>query len=300
MDKLVPAAETASKRKKLALGRGLGALIPDADTGLESSGDYFMCDTDLIRPNRFQPRRRFNEAELQELMASIREQGVLQPLIVRKNPPGFELVAGERRWRAARQVGLAQVPVVLKPVTDDQLLEMSLIENIQREDLNPMEQAEAYQSLITQLSLTQDQVATRVGKSRSTVANFLRLRNLPEQVKESIVAGDLSMGHARALLASENAAHQLAAWREVVAQGLSVRETENLMRRLKTAPKAPRGSSKRSSEDIHLASLAEDLSRQLGTKVLIRSSGRQGRIEIEFYSNDDLDRLIARLRQTQP
>lgn len=300
MDKHMPAEDPAPKRKKLALGKGLGALIPETDANLDSSGDYFFCDIGLIRPNRFQPRRRFSEAELQELVASIREQGVLQPLIIRKSPPGFELIAGERRWRAARQAGLAQVPVVVKAVSDDQLLEMSLVENIQREDLNPMEQAEAYHGLITQLALTQDQVAGRVGKSRSTVANFLRLRHLPEQVKESIVAGDLSMGHARALLASENSAHQLAAWREVVAQGLSVRDTEDLMRRLKSAKKEPRVSPKRSSEDVHLTSLAEDLSRQLGTKVLIRTSGRQGRIEIEFYSNDDLDRLITRLRQIKP
>jgi ParB family chromosome partitioning protein len=300
MDKQMPAADPAPKRKKLALGKGLGALIPETDANLDSSGDYFFCDIGLIRPNRFQPRRRFSEAELQELVASIREQGVLQPLIVRKSAPGFELIAGERRWRAARQAGLAQVPVVVKAVSDDQLLEMSLVENIQREDLNPMEQAEAYHGLITQLALTQDQVAGRVGKSRSTVANFLRLRHLPEQVKESIVAGDLSMGHARALLASENSAHQLAAWREVVSQGLSVRDTEDLMRRLKSAKKEPRVSPKRSSEDVHLTSLAEDLSRQLGTKVLIRTSGRQGRIEIEFYSNDDLDRLITRLRQIKP
>jgi ParB family chromosome partitioning protein len=300
MDKHVPAADSAPKRKKLALGRGLGALIPETDADIDFSGDYFSCDIDLLRPNRFQPRRRFNETELQELAASIREQGILQPLIVRKSTAGFELVAGERRWRAARLAGLAQVPVVVKTVSDDQLLEMSLVENIQREDLNPIEQAEAYHGLITQLTLTQDQAAARVGKSRSTVANFLRLRHLPEPVKESIVAGDLSMGHARALLASENSAHQLAAWREVIAQRLSVRETENLMRRLKAAQKTPRVSPKRSSEEVYLTSLAEDLSRQLGTKVLIRASGRQGRIEIEFYSNDDLDRLITRLRQIKP
>ena len=300
MDNQPPAADSAPKRKKLALGKGLGALIPESDARLDSSDDYFFCNIDLVRPNRSQPRRRFSEAELQELTASIREQGILQPLIVRKSAPGFELIAGERRWRAARQAGLAQVPVVVRAVSDDQLLEMSLVENIQREDLNPMEQAEAYHGLIAQLDLTQDQVAVRVGKSRSTVANFLRLRQLPEQVKESIVAGDLSMGHARALLASENSAHQLAAWREVVSQGLSVRDTEDLMRRLKSAKKEPRVSPKRSSEDVHLTSLAEDLSRQLGTKVLIRTSGRQGRIEIEFYSNNDLDRLITRLRQIKP
>jgi ParB family chromosome partitioning protein len=299
MDKRTQATDPAPKRKKLALGRGLGALIPDADTALAPPGDYFRCDIGLIRPNRFQPRREFSEEGLEELVGSIREQGVLQPLIVRRSEPGFELIAGERRLRAARRAGLTQVPVVVKAVSDDKLLELSLVENIQRADLNPVEEAEAYHRLITQFSLTQDQAAARVGKSRSAVANFLRLRQLPEQIKESIVAGDLSMGHARALLASENPAQQLTAWRAVVAKGLSVRETEELMRRLKAVKKAPRVSLK-SSDAAYLTSLAEDLARQLGTKVTIRTSGRQGRIEIEFYTNDDLDRLIARLRQAKP
>jgi ParB family chromosome partitioning protein len=299
MDKHTQAADPAPKRKKLALGRGLGALIPDADTGQGPPGDYFLCDIGLIRPNRFQPRREFAEEGLEELVGSIREQGILQPLIVRKSEPGFELIAGERRLRAARRAGLTQVPVVVKGVSDDQLLELSLVENIQRADLNPVEEAEAYHRLITQFNLTQDQAAARVGKSRSAVANFLRLRQLPEQVKESIVAGELSMGHARALLASENPALQLTAWRTVVAKGLSVRETEDLMRRLKAVKKAPRVSPK-GSDAAYLTSLAEELARQLGTKVTIRTSGRQGRIEIEFYNNDDLDRLIARLRQTKP
>lgn len=299
MDKHTQAAVSPPKRKKLALGRGLGALIPDGDTGPNISDDYFLCDIGLIRPNRFQPRRDFSEANLEELVSSIREQGMLQPLIVRKSEAGFELIAGERRLRASRRAGLTQVPVVVKAVSDDKLLELSLVENIQRADLNPIEEAEAYHRLITQFSLTQDQAAARVGKSRSAVANFLRLRQLPEPIKESIVAGGLSMGHARALLASENPAQQLTAWRAVVAKGLSVRETEDLMRRLKAEKKAPRVSPK-SSDAAYLTSLAEDLARQLGTKVTIRTSGRQGRIEIEFYTNDDLDRLIARLRQSKP
>jgi len=299
MDKTTPAADPLAKRKKLALGRGLGALIPDGDTGPNPTDDYFLCDIGLIRPNRFQPRRDFSEGDLEELVGSIREQGVLQPLIVRKSEPGFELIAGERRLRASRRAGLTQVPVVVKAVSDDQLLELSLVENIQRADLNPMEEADAYHRLITQFHLTQDQAAARVGKSRSAVANFLRLRQLPEQIKESIVARKLSMGHARALLSSENPAQQLTAWRAVIAKGLSVRETEDLMRRLKAEKKAPRVSLK-SSDASYLTSLAEDLARQLGTKVTIRTSGRQGRIEIEFYTNDDLDRLIARLRQSKP
>jgi ParB family chromosome partitioning protein len=299
MDKHTQAADSPPKRKKLALGRGLGALIPDGDSSPNTSDDYFLCDIGLIRPNRFQPRRDFSEGDLEELVSSIREQGILQPLIVRKSEAGFELIAGERRLRASRRAGLAQVPVVVKVVNDDKLLELSLVENIQRADLNPIEEAEAYHRLITQFNLTQDQAAARVGKSRSAVANFLRLRQLPEQIKESIVAGGLSMGHARALLSSENPAQQLTAWRAVIAKGLSVRETEDLMRRLKAEKKAPRVSMK-SSDAAHLTGLAEDLARQLGTKVTIRTSGRQGRIEIEFYTNDDLDRLVERLRQSKP
>jgi len=296
MDKHMPSPESTLKHKKLALGRGLSALIPDAGPTFQPEDGFFLCEIDLIRPNRFQPRQQFAEEELAELTGSIREQGVLQPLIVRKSDPGFELIAGERRLRAARRAGLSQVPVVLKTVSDDQLLELSLVENIQRENLNPIEEAEAYHRLIQQLHLTQDQAAARVGKSRSAVANFLRLRQLPDQVKDSIAEGKLSMGHARALLGTENAAQQLAAWRTVIARNLSVRQTEELVRRLKAVKKAPRVTAK-GSETAYLTSLSEELSRSLGTKVSIRRSGRQGRLEIEFYNNDDLDQLITRLRQ---
>jgi ParB family chromosome partitioning protein len=288
--------ETAPKRKKLALGRGLGALIPEADAGTETRENFFSCDIGLIRPNRFQPRRQFTETELEELTASIREQGILQPLVVRKDGPGFELIAGERRLRAARRAGLTQVPVLVKETSDDQMIELSLVENIQRADLNPIEEADAYHSLINQLHLTQDQAATRVGKSRSAVANFLRLRQLPEPIKASIVEGAVSMGHARALLGADTAAQQLAAWRTVVAKSLSVRDTEELVRRLKAEPKKPRASRK-AAQAPYLTSLSEDLSRHLGTKVLIRKTGRHGRVEIEFYSNDDLERLLSHLRQ---
>lgn len=299
MEKELQTSESTTKRKKLALGKGLGALIPDGDIGLGTPSDYFLCHVDLLRPNRLQPRRQFAEAELEELAISIREQGILQPLLVRKSEPGYELIAGERRLRAARLAGLTQIPVVIKEVTDHQLLELSLVENIQREDLNPIEEADAYFQLITRFNLTQDQAAARVGKSRSAVANFLRLRQLPEQIKASIVAGTLSMGHARALLGAEQAAQQLAAWRTVIAKGLSVRETEELVRRVKTQKRTSRVTMK-GSETAYLTSLSDDLSRHLGTKVLIRKSGRRGRVEIEFYSDDDLDRLITRLRQTKP
>lgn len=286
------------KPKKMALGKGLGALIPEVASGKEEQKDYFFCDIDLIRPNRFQPRLNFAEEDLQELTDSIKTQGILQPLLVRKDESGYELIAGERRLRAAKRARLTQVPVVIKRVNDDQMLEMAIVENIQRENLNPIEEAEAYHRLITQLNLTQDQASARVGKSRSAVANFLRLRQLPEQIKDSITDGSLSMGHARAILGAEASPQQLAAWRSVVAKGLSVRQTEALIRRLKSEKKKPQLSSNR-TEEIYLSGLAEDLSRYFGTKVLIKKDGPKGKVEIEFYSNDDLDRLIGRLKQSR-
>ena len=290
------AGSTSVKRKKMALGKGLGALIPDIETEHENKKDYFYCDTDLIRPNRFQPRRQFSAENLAELSESIKTQGILQPLLVRQDKTGYELITGERRLRAAKRAGLSQVPVLIKRVNDDKLLEMAIVENIQREDLNPIEEAEAYHRLISQLKLTQDQASARVGKSRSAVANFLRLRQLPDQIKAGITDGTLSMGHARALLGAETSAQQLAAWRSVVSKKLSVRETEALVKRLRAEKKKPRVSENR-SEQIHLSRLAEDLSRHFGTKIMIKKHGQKGKVEIEFYSNDDLDRLIHRLRK---
>jgi ParB family chromosome partitioning protein len=214
---------------------------------------------------------------LAELSESIKTQGILQPLLVRQDETGYELIAGERRLRAAKRAGLTQVPVILKRANDEKLLEMAIVENIQREDLNPIEEAEAYHRLITQLNLTQDQASARVGKT-------------------GITDGTLSMGHARALLGAETSAQQLAAWRSVVSKKLSVRETEALIKRLKAQKIKPRKSGNR-SEQIHLARLAEDLSRHFGTKIMIRKHGQKGKVEIEFYSDDDLDRLIERLRQ---
>ena len=290
--------DAPKKRKKQALGRGLGALIPDLGPMEQKDSDFFYCDVNQIRPNRFQPRRQFSETELEELVNSVREQGVLLPLLARKIDGGFELIAGERRLRAAKRAGLSQVPVVLKNVSDDKMLEISIVENIQRENLNPIEEAEAYHRLITEFSLTQDQAATRVGKSRSAVANFLRLRQLPDAIKDSINSKRISMGHARALLGAENETQQLTACRVIERRKLSVRETEALVRRLKNEQKRPRVSPK-GSDQIYFTSLADELSRNFGTKVSIKKAGKKGRVEIEFYSNDDLDRLLNRLRQTR-
>jgi ParB family chromosome partitioning protein len=287
---------STKKRKKLALGRGLGALIPDAspmgiDDDSETAKSFLECDVDLIQPNHSQPRLHFSPDELAQLSNSIRSQGILQPLLVRKIDIGYELVAGERRLRAAKMAGLQRVPVMVKNVSDAEMLEMSIVENIQRENLNPMEEAEAYHRLITEFGLTQEQASVRVGKSRSSVANFLRLRQLPEPIKASIVEGQLSMGHARALLGADSAAQQSAAWRAIVRKGLSVRQTEELVKRLREASQTVERK-KENSEDRHLAGVAEDLSRRFGTRVQIKRRGKKGRLEIEFYSNEDLNRLL--------
>lgn len=287
--------ENPKKRKKLALGRGLDALIPVRPEDDADAQSYFPCDIERIRPNPYQPRRNFTDSDLQDLSDSIRSQGIIQPLLVRKTGNGYELVAGERRLRAARKVGLAQVPVVVKEVTDAEMLEMSLVENIQREALNPIEEAEAYHRLMHEFGLTQEQAAARVGKSRSAVANFLRLRQLPAEIKQSIVAGDLTMGHARALLGVDSKALQVEIWKKVVTRGLSVRETENLVKQARKAQRKPPPAAP-SSEEVYLSDLSAELSRRYGTKVQIRKRGKVGKVEIEFYSNADLDRLLALLQ----
>lgn len=290
-------AKSGSKKtRKLALGRGLDALLPDIEPMEDIQKEYFTCDIGLIQPNRYQPRLRFSDNELEDMARSIRQQGIIQPLLVRKDNNGYELIAGERRLRAAKKAGLKQVPVLVKTITDTDMLEMSIVENVQRSDLNPIEEAEAYHRLITEFGLTQDQAADRVGKSRSAVANFLRLRHLPDQIKGSIMDGNLSMGHARALLGTVNSAQLNAVFRTVISKGLSVRKTERLIKRLKTEkdkPKKPISS----SEQRYLSDVADDLSGRFGTKVQIKRRGQKGKVEIDFYSNDDLDRLLSLLKQ---
>lgn len=284
------------KRGKPALGRGLDSLLSDIDIVENNSKEYFLCDIGLIRSNRYQPRQQFSKDELDELSRSIKEQGMIQPLLVRKDATGYELIAGERRLRAAKMAGLGKAPVVIKDISDENMLEISIVENIQREDLNAMEEAEAYHRLIAEFNFTQDQVALRVGKSRPTIANFLRLRQLPEEIKSSIMDNSLSMGHARALLGAKTSAQQRAAWRAVVSKGLSVRETEALIKRLKSENKKPK-KSRLGSEEIYLKDIADDFSRRLGTKVQIKKHGQKGKVVIDFYTNDDLDRLISLLKQ---
>jgi len=289
----------STTKKKIALRKGLGALIPGIGSGAKEPEKTTSCDIELIRPNRYQPRVHFSGTELEELALSIREKGILQPLLVRKDAGGFELIAGERRLRAAKMAGLKKVPVIIREVADAaEMIEMSIIENIQRENLNPVEEAEAYHRLMTEFKLTQDEAAKRVGKSRPAVANLLRLRQLPNQIKESISDGTVSMGHARALLGAETAAQQNAAWRAIISKGLSVRETENLVKRLKSE-KNKSTKRKETTDGIYFSSLAEELSRNFGTKVEIIRHGKKGKIAIEFYGDDDLDNLIGRLKKAK-
>lgn len=283
--------------KKQVLGRGLDALIPDVEVSELEPESFFYCDIDSIRPNPYQPRRRFADQELKGLSSSIKEKGVIQPLVVRAVSNGYELIVGERRWRAARLAGVRKVPVVVKNLSGAEMVETALVENIQREDLNPLEKADAFYRLIKEFGLTQQQVAKRVGQNRSTVANFLRLRNLPKPIQADITNNTLTMGHARALLAVENAAQQRDVWRRIVSEGLSVRAAETLVKRLKDRKlRASSRSKARTSQDVYMESLADDLSRYLGTRVRIVRRRDRGRVEISFYSNEDLERLIARLK----
>ena len=284
--------------KRKALGRGLSALIPDADsTGGGRKGDFFLVNIQEIQPNRFQPRRDFDDAKIVELTASIKEKGIIQPLIVRELTDGYELIAGERRLRAAIRAGLNAVPVIIKDVSDAESLEIALIENIQREDLNPIEEAMAYQRLISEFEITQEEMARKVGKDRSTVTNSLRLLSLPDSVKEDLAKGILSPGHARALLSLADDRLILTVREKIISKALSVRDTESFVKKIKEKKEHPdlRGKQGVPEINIHVMELEDDLRRAMGTKVKILPSGTGGKIEITYFSHDDLDRIIEKI-----
>lgn len=274
--------------QKKVLGRGIGALLPVE----EEDKKLIICGIEEIVPNRYQPRKVFDSEKLKELAASVKENGVIQPILARRTDSGYELIAGERRWRAAQMAGLRDVPVILREVRDTEMLELALIENIQRAELNPIEEAEGYQKLISEFDYTQEELSIRVGKERSTIANYLRLLRLPEQIKEDISKGVVSTGHAKAILGLEAPQRQIEAHAIVVKKGLSVRETESLVKRI--AKGQPVKKAQKASADIDR--LQEGLMRSLGTKVRIAGSGRKGKIVIEYYSSDELDRLVSILR----
>ncbi len=282
-------------RTKHGLGRGLGALIPDLASPSPES-----VDIDLIVSNPFQPRRDMNESTLQELAESIRQHGLLQPLLVTRldsdvGAPTYQVIAGGRRLEAARMAGLTQVPVVIRETTPRQGLELALVENLMREDLNALEEAEAYQRLLEEFELNQSEVSERVGRSRSAVANALRLLNLSEELRASLARDEISEGHARALLGlPEDCRRQ--AWELVVRKGLSVRQTEELAR---TWPAAEKATRRQRPRDVELEALEERLRASLGTRVNLSKGRRGGRITIHFYSDEELDGLLERLGALQ-
>ena len=296
--------------KRPALGRGLSALIPDAAGPTAPSGpaqgtqyapNETELDIDRLIPNPRQPRVVIDDLKLEELAQSIRANGVIQPVIVRKTPgadraaPGtarYEIIAGERRWRAAQRAGLLKVPVVVRDVPDGKLLEVALIENIQRENLNPIEEAQAYRRLADEHRFSQDEIATAVGKDRATIANYMRLLKLPEEVRNDLVAGSLSMGHARALLGLADEAAQRRVARETVSKQLSVRDTEALVRK-ETGPKP--AAAEPAKVDPNTRAAEERLKLSLGTRVRIVRKGKSGRIEIDFVNEEELQRLYEQL-----
>ncbi|MCX5894833.1 MAG: ParB/RepB/Spo0J family partition protein [Proteobacteria bacterium] len=281
--------------QRKALGKGLGALIPGMSEGmLEKPEGMLLVDIDEIYPSPLQPRKSFDQGKIEELAQSIRENGIIQPLVVRrKGAHGFELIAGERRWRAAQKAGLNKVPVIIKDADEKGRLELSLIENIQREDLNAIEEAEAYQKLLDLFDYTQDEIGKRVGKSRSTIANSLRLLKLNKKIKDDLMQHKIEMGHARSYLGLESSSQQMGIHSQVLKGNLSVRQTESLVKRMKKGLKAKHPD----KQDNQYEFLLSELRKILGTKVsIIQKGNKRGKLVIEFYSIDELERVFELIR----
>lgn len=290
------------------LGKGLDALIPSAvdvkskkdnsqreNSGLEKGSETFVKIT-KVEPNREQPRKNFDEDSLLELAESIKQFGLLQPILVQDRDSYYEIIAGERRWRAAKMAGLKEVPVIIRNLTEQEIVEISLIENIQREDLNPIEEALAYKKLLTEFNLKQDEVAERVSKSRTAVTNSMRLLKLSDEVQQMIIDDMISTGHARALISIDDAEQQYIIAQKIFDEKLSVRDVEKLMKDLNKPPKQKREVQTDKSLEIIYQDMEEKLKEALGTKVAISSKGGgSGKIEIEFYNHDDLDKIADKL-----
>jgi ParB family chromosome partitioning protein len=279
--------------KQRGLGRGLDALIP-ATAAQDINETVMEIPIDEIKPNKFQPRREFDEEALFELSQSIAQYGIIQPIVVRKLLNGYELVAGERRWRASKKAGLKTIPAVIKDYTDGEMTEIALIENLQRQDLNPIEEAMAYRRLMNEFGLTQEEVARKIGRSRSLIANTVRLLNLCAEVQEHVSRGTLSMGQARPLLALESTELQQQAAETVIEEDLSARDVEELVKRLNAAPAKNRVAAEvvPAEKEIFVVEAEDKLKLLLGTQVKIKPGKIKSKIEIEFYSADDLDRIL--------
>lgn len=279
---------------KKALGRGLAALIPEV--GPVGEENIIEAKLSSIRPNRFQPREEFDPQKLEELVSSIKEKGVIQPVLARVVEGGYELITGERRLRAAKKLGLEKIPLIVKEVSDTEMLELALIENLQREDLNPMEEAQAYRRVIREFKIKQEDLAREIGKDQTTVANTLRLLKLPKEVQREITKGNLSRGHGLAILGLEDRALQIKATKKIEREGLSVRETEDLVNKLKGKVVLP-PKKKEILRPPEVLAVEEELNKALGTRVRIKPiSQEKGRIEIEYYSSEQLEGILEKLR----
>jgi ParB family transcriptional regulator, chromosome partitioning protein len=277
-------------QKRKALGKGLSALIPDKEGFNEADQRFFMCPVALIEPNPYQPRSDFSGSDFTQLVDSVKESGIVTPLLVSKRESGYQLIAGERRWRAAQKAGLERVPVIIREASGREMLELALIENLHRKDLNPIEEAMAYRRLLDEGGSTQEEIAKRLGRDRSTIANSLRLLNLSSPIQQDVLEGRLSMGHARVLAGIKDEGSRKTLRDIIVKRGMSVRQTENAARRLVDSGgfRKPQG-----EVDSYYHSLAENIKRSLGTNVEIAKKKKGGRIVIHFYSDEDLDRLLG-------
>ena len=274
------------------LGKGLGALIPEKDRVFEETEKINQLKISSIKPNKSQPRKQFNAEKLQELKDSIRAKGIIQPVVVRPTEDGYELIAGERRFRAIQELGYEKIPAIIKNVNDADSLELALIENIQREELNPVEEAHAYMELLEKFNFSQDDISKAVGKNKSTVSNSLRILTLPKLIQEYISENNLSMGHAKAMLALPTERARIRFAKRIMKNSLSVRQAEELIKqRLQKTGK------KRPDKDAHLARLEEELQHYFGTRVKIVHGKKRGRLEVFYYSNDDLERIIDLIKK---
>ncbi|HTZ11550.1 MAG TPA: ParB/RepB/Spo0J family partition protein [Candidatus Margulisiibacteriota bacterium] len=280
--------------ERRALGKGISALIPEKEVTYSHKDEIIYVQTDQLKPNPFQPREDFDQQSIEELAQSIKEKGVIQPLLVRQKGDYFELIAGERRLRAAKSLNINEIPIIIKDVEDRDSLELALIENVQREGLNPIEEAHAYQYLIDKFQVTQDKISEVLGKARASVTNTLRLLKLPLEIQSEIKKGRIAFAHGRALLEVEDANEQRRLTQEIISKGLSVRELENVIKLHR--PRAPKRRMAQGGRDTYLAALEEGLQHALATKVRISRRKKRGHILIEFYSQEDLERIVNFIR----